>query len=74
MTPVLLSQAPVRMAVHEGLETVVCPTMLGAELVLVFIRLTKFSFSSSASTLLMFVPSIAITNTCCFVGSAGGFG
>ena len=62
------------MAVHEGLETVVCPTMLGAELVLVPISSKKFSLLSSASTLLMFVPSIAITNTCCSVGSAGGSG
>src|SRR6476620_6845800 len=74
ITPVLLSHAPVRMAVHEGLETVVCPTLLGAELVLVSIKSKKLSFSGYASTLFMFVPSIATTNTCCLVGSAGGSG
>ena len=86
ITPVLLSQAPVRIAVHEGFEIVVCPTMLGAEVVLVFINLSKFGVSrssSSSSTLLKLVPSIAITRTCCsegfgrtwlFTGSLVGFG
>ncbi len=53
-------------AVHDGLEMVVCPTMLGAELVLVFINLMKFVLGvpSSSSTLLILVPSMAITSTC----------
>ena len=69
ITPVLLSHAPVRMAVHDGFEMVVCPTMLGAELVLVSIRAKKFVLVGSASTLLRFVPSTPITSTCWVVGS-----
>jgi hypothetical protein len=38
ITPLLVSQTPVRMAVHDGLEMVVCPTMLDAPVVPLVIR------------------------------------
>ena len=42
ITPVRSPHTPVRMAVHDGLEMVVCPTMLDAAVVLVSIRSKKF--------------------------------
>ena len=71
ITPVRSPHTPVRMAVHDGLEMVVWPTMLAAAVVLSSIRAKKLSFSGSARILLKFVPSTPITNTL-GVGSAGG--
>ena len=74
MTPVLSPHTPVRMAVHDGLEMVVCPTMLDAAVVLSSIRSKKFWFLTSARILLRFVPSTPIISSLGVGSASTGFG
>lgn len=63
MTPVFSPQTPVRMAVHDGLLMVVCPTMLAGAVVPPCINSKKWALAGSASTRLRLVPSTPITST-----------
>src|SRR5690242_18166901 len=63
MTPVFSPQLPVRMVDQDGLEMVVCPTILVGAVELVLIRLKKLTLAGSASTRLRLVPSTPMTNT-----------
>ena len=69
MTPVWLSHAPVRMAVQDGLEIVVWPTMLATPVTLSPINASKFGLSP-ARIRRRLVPSTPITSTWTSVGSA----
>ena len=64
ITPLLLSQTPVRTVVHDGPEIVVCPTMLVAPVTLSSMRSMNPTLATgSASTLSRFVPSTPISST-----------
>ena len=63
ITPVVSPHTPVGMVVHDGLEIVVCPTMLAAAVVPVCIRLKKFVFAALARILDRLVPSTPISRT-----------
>ncbi len=57
------------MVVQDGLETVVCPMIVDAEVVPCSMNARKFTLSGSASTLLRFVPSVPISRKFSFGAS-----
>lgn len=64
ITPVFSPpHAPVRMDDHDGLEIVVCPAMLAAAVVPLWISSKKLALAGSASTLLRFAPSTPMSRT-----------
>ncbi|VBA35843.1 hypothetical protein LAUMK136_01164 [Mycobacterium attenuatum] len=61
VTPAVSLHTPVCMVVHEGLETLVCPTMVDAEVTLCCISAWKFGVpAGSARIAARFVPSVPI--------------